>query len=67
MAGVGYHEALAKSKRSPATLVLVLSYLIVITLVVDLDRPREGLIKVNQEAMTSLQSMIEGAKAFDAK
>lgn len=64
MAGVGYHEALAKSKRSPATLVLVLSYLIVITLVVDLDRPREGLLKVNQEAMTSLKSMIDNAEAI---
>lgn len=67
MAGVGYHEALAKSKRSPVTLVLVLSYLIVITLVVDLKRSREGLLKVNQEAMASLQSMIEGAQAFEAK
>lgn len=67
MAGVGYHEALAKSKRSPATLVLVLSYLIVITLVVDLDRPREGLLKVSQEAMTSLKSMIDGSQEFEAK
>lgn len=59
MAGVGYHEALAKSKRSPATLVLVLSYMIVVTLIIDLDRPHEGLIKVSQEAMTSLKTMID--------
>jgi hypothetical protein len=59
MAGVGYHEALAKSKRSPATLALVLSFMIVLTLIIDLDRPREGLITVNQEAMATLKKSMD--------
>jgi len=59
MAGVGYQEALAKSRRSPATLVLVLSFLIVTTLIVDLDRPREGLITVSQEAIVSLRASFD--------
>ena len=59
MAGVGYQEALAKSRRSPATLVLVLSFLIVTTLIVDLDRPREGLITVSQEAIVSLRESFD--------
>jgi len=59
MAGVGYHEALAKSKRSPATLALVLSFMIVLTLIIDLDRPREGLFTVNQEAMATLKKSMD--------
>lgn len=59
MLGVGYHEALAKSKRSPATFLLVLAFLTVLTLIVDLDRPMEGLITVSQEAMLNLQQMMD--------
>lgn len=59
MAGVGYHEAIAKSKRSPATLLLVGGFLTVLTLIVDLDRPLEGFLAVSQEAMVNLKGMMD--------
>jgi hypothetical protein len=59
MLGVGYHEALAKAKRSPATLLLILGFLVVLTLIVDLDRPLEGYLSVSQEAMVNLQNMMD--------
>lgn len=59
MLGVGYHEALAKSKRSPATLLLVFGFLTVLILIVDLDRPMEGFLSVSQEAMVNLKSMMD--------
>ncbi len=59
MAGVGYHIAVSNSPRSPAILVMVLSFMIVITLIVDLDRPQEGLLSVNQEAMVNLLKTME--------
>lgn len=58
MAGVGYHEGLAKSRRSPAILVLALTFAAIISLVADLDRPREGLLMVSQQAMLDLRQMM---------
>jgi hypothetical protein len=59
MVGVGYHESLAKSKRSPATFLLLLGFLTVLTLIVDLDRPMEGFLSVSQESMVSAQKMMD--------
>lgn len=59
MMGVGYHEAIAKSKRSPVILLFVLAFLTVLTLVIGLDRPIEGFLSVNQEAMINLKSLVE--------
>ena len=59
MMGVGYHEAIARSKRSPAILLFVLGFLTVLTLIVGLDRPLEGFLTVNQEAMINLKSLAE--------
>ncbi len=59
MAGVGYHEGLFKSRRSPITLIMVASFAIVIALVADLDRPQEGLLSVSQEAMLELRESIQ--------
>jgi hypothetical protein len=55
---VGYHEGLAKSQRSPSIWIMVLSFCIVLKLIADLDRPQEGDLRVSQEAMESLQSLI---------
>ncbi len=59
MAGVGYHEAIVKSKRSPAALLLVCGFLTVLVLIVDLDRPLEGFITVSQESMVNLKEMMD--------
>jgi hypothetical protein len=55
---VGYHAGLTR-RRSPvtaATMIVVLGA--VITLVVDLDRPHSGFIKVNQQPLIDLQKQI---------
>lgn len=59
MAGVGYHEGVSNSRRSLAIVVLVLTFSAIMTLVADLDRPQEGLLTVNQQAMTDLRKMMD--------
>ena len=55
---MGYQAGLTRASRSPATLVLVLSFVSVIWLVVDLDRPGEGFLRVNQQPMIDVQNMM---------
>ncbi len=58
MMATGYQEGL-DGKRSPlATITLVLAFSAVFLLIVDLDRPREGWLKVSQQAMMDLQEKI---------
>jgi Protein of unknown function (DUF4239) len=59
MTGVGYYEGLANSRRSPAILVLVSTFSAIIMLVVDLDRPSEGLLQVSQQAMVDVRNMMK--------
>lgn len=56
MIGLGYHAGLTASRRSLAMVVLVVTFSVVIMLIADLDRPREGLIRVSQQALVDLQS-----------
>lgn len=56
---MGYHTGLSGSRRSPAILALVLAFSAVMTLIVDLDRPQEGLLRVSQQAMMDLRSSLE--------
>jgi hypothetical protein len=53
---MGYHAGLAGSGRSYAMLGLVLAFAAVMTLIADLDRPQEGLLRVSQQAMTDLHN-----------
>ena len=52
---MGYHAGLAGSGRSLALLALVLAFSAVVTLIADLDRPQEGLLRVSQQTMIDLQ------------
>lgn len=52
---MGYHAGLAGPGRSLAMLALVLAFAAVMTLIADLDRPQEGLLRVSQQAMTDLR------------
>jgi hypothetical protein len=55
---VGYNAGLTR-RRSPLTaVVLIIALGAVTTLVVDLDRPREGFVKVNQQPLVDLQEQI---------
>lgn len=58
MAGVGYHEGLSKSPRSPATWILVISFSIIIGLIADLDTPQDGILVVSQEAIVQLREFM---------
>jgi hypothetical protein len=59
MAELGYQAALAGSARSPATIGLILSFSLVLWIIVDLDRPFEGMLKVNQKAMRDLRASMD--------
>lgn len=57
---VGYQAGLTKARRSPATVVVVLTFVAVIWLVADLDRPGEGFLHVGQEPLIDVrQSMTD--------
>ena len=55
MAVLGYHSGLAAPRRSLAILPLILTFSAVMWLIADLDRPREGYLRVSQQAMMDLR------------
>jgi hypothetical protein len=59
MAGIGYHEGLTSLRRSPALVIVVLTFSAVIYLIADLDRPQEGLFNVTQQAMVDLRNLLD--------
>jgi hypothetical protein len=59
MAGVGYFGGLTRSRRSPAVIVLALTFSGILLLIADLDRPSAGLLEVSQQAMKDVRQMME--------
>jgi hypothetical protein len=59
MAAVGYQAALSATRRSPAMIVLVLSFATVLFLIADLDRGHAGLLRVGQHALIDLQHAMQ--------
>ena len=55
MVTTGLQIGFAGKRRLVAVLPLLLAFTVLVTLVVDLDRPQSGLITVGQQAMTDLQ------------
>ena len=55
MLSVGYGLGLSGSSRSMSTLALAVAFSIIIALVVDLDRPQSGLLKISQRAMEDVR------------
>jgi hypothetical protein len=55
---VGYSAGLAGSRSVLSALVLVVALGAVMTLVIDLDRPQEGFLRVNQRPLTDVQQWI---------
>ncbi len=55
MASVGYQAGLSATRRSPTMVGLILAFAGVLLLIADLDRPREGLIVVSQQAIIDVQ------------
>lgn len=56
MVGVGYHTAIAESRRSRVTPVLALSFSLVIALIAALDHPGDNFVPVSQQPLVDLQS-----------
>lgn len=60
-ATIGYSAGVAAHRpQSFVTYIMAALILAVVFLILDLDRPRRGLIQVSQEPMTSLQGLDEG-------
>jgi hypothetical protein len=59
MFAMGYHVALTGTTRSPAIVLVAVSFAIVICLVADLDRPHEGRMRLSQQPMIDLQTMMQ--------
>jgi hypothetical protein len=59
MGEIGYQTSLTGSSRTPASLGLVTSFAILLTLLVDLDRPQEGTLRVSQRALQELGDKIK--------
>ena len=57
---VGYHSAIAASRRSWAKPILAISFSLVIVLILMLDRPDSGYLPVTQQPLINLQSMMNG-------
>jgi hypothetical protein len=58
MGVVGYSAGLTGSRGLVAALMLVLTFSAVLTLVVDLDRPRDGFLQVNQQPLITLSEQL---------
>jgi hypothetical protein len=58
MFAMGYHVALTGTARSPAIVLVAISFALVICLVADLDRPHEGRMRLSQQPMVDLQTMM---------
>jgi hypothetical protein len=58
MSMMGYQEGGTGSTRSPAKLALVLAFSVVLMLIVDLDRPGEGMLQVSQQSMIDLRNFM---------
>jgi CDP-diglyceride synthetase len=54
MLTMGYQSSLAGSKRTWAMVPLVVSFCVVLCLAIDLDRPQEGILRVDQGPMIRL-------------
>lgn len=61
-AALGYHAGLARARRSPAILPVALTFALVIGLIADLDRPREGTLTVDQQALIDLRASMREAR-----
>jgi len=60
MLEIGYQAGLSDSRRSPATFAMIICFSLVLLLIADLDRPREGFVRVNQSAFLDLQQAWRG-------
>ena len=56
---VGLQSSYGERQNWLSLVVLILVFAVVLTLIVDLDRPLEGLLTVSQQAMLDLQAQLQ--------
>ena len=61
MGEMGYHQGLVSARRSLAVLALVFAFSAVLYLIVDLDRPTQGLLRVSQQSMIDLRNSMSSS------
>jgi hypothetical protein len=59
---LGYSSGLTGARRSPVVLTIALTFAFVLWMVVDLDRPQEGFLRVSQQPMIELRSSMAEPK-----
>ena len=59
LGAMGYHGGLAETSRSLAVVAVAITFSVVIWLIADLDRPNEGSIRVDQQAMIDLRNSMK--------
>lgn len=59
MVAVGYHSAIAESRRSRVTPVLALSFSMVIAMIAALDHPGDNLVPVSQQPLADVQAELK--------
>ena len=56
---LGYHEGLTRAYRSPVVFIVMVTFGMVLWLIVDLDRPGEGFLRVSQAPMIDVRNMMD--------
>lgn len=59
---VGYAAGIAGHRVSSAAYIMLVLILLVVFIIIDLDRPRRGLIEINQTSLIELQTSIQAAQ-----
>ncbi|HUO68898.1 MAG TPA: hypothetical protein VMV37_15265 [Gammaproteobacteria bacterium] len=59
LGAMGYHAGLVRTSRSLAIVAVGVTFTVVIGLVADLDSPREGFLKVSQQALVDLRESMK--------
>jgi len=62
LGAMGYQAGLSQTSRSLAELAVALTFSVVIALIADLDRPREGTLKVSQQALIDVRESMRVPK-----
>jgi hypothetical protein len=60
---VGYASGVAGHRASFATYILVTLIVFLVFIIIDLDRPRRGLIEVSQQSLVDLQLSREAVRS----
>lgn len=64
---VGYQAAVAGSRRSGSSLILAMSFSVVILLIVVMDRPNSRILAISFKPMVDLQTYVEGSSAVSPR